>query len=132
MAVTTPEAAEETTTAEAGEVNTAESAETTTESNESATETPTEAAPETTEPSTEPPAPTEPNAVEPSTKMIDPLTRPTSVHRFFKKSAFVKSTKDERTCADVSGICRAECLSTEYLRGRFQCSAGYIGCCVLR
>lgn len=125
---TTPEAAEETTTqaAEAGEVTTAEPT-------ESTTETPTEAAPETTARPTEPPAPTEPKAVEASTKMIDPLTRPTSVHKFFKQSAFVSSTKDERTCDDVNGTCRAEsCLSTEYFKGRFQCGAGFVGCCVPR
>ena len=101
---------------------------------DNATETQTEAAPEATQPPTEPLASTQPKAVEASTKMIDPLTRPTSVHRFFKQSAFVSSTKDERTCADVNGVCRQDsCLHpTEYLKGRFQCGAGFIGCCVPR
>ena len=75
-------------------------------------------------------APTEPKAVEATTaELVEPLTRPTSVHRFFKRPAVVSSTKDERTCADVSGSCKAECqISTEYLMGRFQCPFG-TNCC---
>ena len=90
-----------------------------------------EVAQATTTAPTEAAAPTEPKAVEASTELVDPVTRPTSVHRFFKQSAVVSSGTDNRTCPDVSGVCRKECNgTTEYNRGRFQCSSG--SCCVKR
>ena len=75
-------------------------------------------------------APTELKAVEATTaELVELLTRPASVHKFNKKSAFVSSTKDERTCTDVSGSCKSQCnYSTEYLLGRFQCPFG-TNCC---
>ncbi|CAB4011582.1 Hypothetical predicted protein [Paramuricea clavata] len=90
-----------------------------------------EVAQATTKAPTEAAAPTEPKAVEASTVLVDPVTRPTSVHRFFKQSAFVSSGTDDRTCPDVGGECRKECNgTTEYNRGQFQCSSG--SCCVKR
>ncbi|XP_028394755.1 proteoglycan 4-like isoform X2 [Dendronephthya gigantea] len=73
---------------------------------------------------------TEPKAVEPDANIIEPLTRPTSVHKFFKQSAFVKSTKDERTCSDVKGECKVDCdVQTEYVQGSFQCPVRAPLCC---
>ena len=93
------------------------------------TETPktTEAVQEKT--TTQMPKNTEPLAVQVSTEQIVQLTRPTSVHKFFKQSAVVSSGTDDRTCADVGGQCREACVDTEYLKGRFQCPYP-TNCCV--
>jgi len=75
-------------------------------------------------------APIETKAVEGTiAELVEPLTRPTPINRFQQQSAVVSSSRDERTCTDVSGLCKAECdVSTEFLLGRFQCPFG-TNCC---